>query len=132
MLTNCTFNIAEVSSAEEIFGSDKGNLRGNTARTKPQEFKSMHFNLPMELIAKYQLVVLSADYMFVNGILFFNTYSREIKFITSWKQEPKTDLPIQDMKSINAYYANKCFKIVELRADQQFEPARAALVNMDI
>ena len=43
----------------------------------------MYVNLPMKLIAKYQWVILSADYMFVNGFLFFNTYICDIKFITS-------------------------------------------------
>ena len=37
----------------------------------------------MEIIAKYQSVILSPDYMFVNGVPLFNTYSRDIRFITS-------------------------------------------------
>ena len=39
---------------------------------------------------------------------------------------------MQDMNSIKAYYANRGFKIVELRKDRQFEPARAALADVDI
>ena len=50
--------------------------------------------------------------MFVNGVLFFNTYSRGIKFITPWKQDLKTDLTIQSMKSIKAYYAKRDFNIM--------------------
>ena len=52
----------------------------------------MHVNLPIKLITKYQSVILSTDYMFVNGVPFFNTYSRDIRFITSRQQDPKTDL----------------------------------------
>ena len=66
----------------------------------------------MELIAKYQSVILSADYMFVNGIPFFNTYIRDIKFITSRQQDPNTGLTMQAMKSIKAYYTQRGFKIV--------------------
>ena len=80
----------------------------------------MHVNLPMKIIAKYQSVILSADYMFVNGFLFLNTYSHEIKFITSRQQDLKTDLNIQAMKSIKDYYGKRGFKIVVLRADHQF------------
>ena len=58
----------------------------------------MHVNLPMEIIAKYQLVILSDDFMLVNGVPFFNTYSRGIRFITSRQQDPKTDLNMQAMK----------------------------------
>ena len=82
LLTNCLVNTADVSTAEDIFGPDEGILCGKTARNKPQEVKSMHANLPMELIAKYQSVILSADYVFVNDAPFFNTYNRDIKFIT--------------------------------------------------
>ena len=82
MLTNCPVNIAEVSATYYILGPDEGSLSRKTVRTKPQEVKSMHANLPMELIAKYQSVILSADYVFVNDAPFFNTYNRDIKFIT--------------------------------------------------
>ena len=61
----------------------------------------------MELIVKYQLVILSADYMFVNSVPFFNTYSCGINFITSRKQEPKTDMTIQAMNSMKAYYTKR-------------------------
>ena len=37
----------------------------------------------MEVIDKYQLVILSADYIFINGVPLFNTYSHDIDFITS-------------------------------------------------
>ena len=36
------------------------------------------------------------------------------------------------MKSIKAYYANRGFKIVELREYQKFEPEQSALANMNI
>ena len=40
--------------------------------------------------------------MFVNGVPFFNTYSREIMFIAQRQQNLKTDLIMQAMKSIKA------------------------------
>ena len=36
------------------------------------------------------------------------------------------------MKQIRAYYAKRGFKIVEIRADWKFEPAQAALADMEI
>ena len=83
LLTNFPVNISDIRVAEDIFVPDEGSLRGKTVRTKPQEFMSTHINLPMEIIAKYQSVILSPDYMFVNGVPLFNTYSRDNRFITS-------------------------------------------------
>ena len=68
--------------------------------------------------------------MFVNGVPFFNTFSRDIRFITSRQQDPKTDLTMQTMKSIKAYYAKRGLKIVELRADQKFKPSLVAIAKM--
>ena len=61
--------------------------------------------------------------MFVKDVLFFNTHSCDIKFITSKQQDPKTDMTMQAMKSIKDYYAKRVLKIVEIRTDQKFEPA---------
>ena len=123
LLTNCLVNIADVSAAEDIFGLDEGSLCRKTVRTKPQELNSMHVNLHMEHIAKYQSVILSADYVFVNGVPFLNTYSRDIKLINSRQQDPKTDMTMKDTKPIRAYYAKRGFKKVKLRVDHQLELA---------
>ena len=123
LLTNSMVNITDVSAAEDILGPNEGSLCGKTVRTKLREFNSMHVNLPMELIEKYQLVILSAEYMFVNGVSFLNIYSRDIKFITSWQQDPNTDLTMQAIKSSKAYYKKRGFKIFKLKADQKLEPA---------
>ena len=120
ILTKCPVNIADVNSTDEIFGPYKGSLRRKIARTKSWEVKYIHVNLPMELIAKYQSVILFADYMFVNRILFLNTYSCDIRFITSRYQEPNTDMTMQAMRLIKAYYAKRGFNIVEIRVDQNF------------
>ena len=92
----------------------------------------MHANLPMEPVSKYLSVILSAEYMFVNGVPFFNTYSRNIRFFTSRQQVPNIDLRIQSMKSIKDYYLKRGFKIFKLRSDQQFELTQAALSDMHI
>ena len=80
----------------------------------------MHVNLPMELIGKYQSVLLSNDYMSVNGVPLLNTYRCDIRLITSQQQESKIDLTMQATKSIKAYYAKRVFKIVKLKANRQF------------
>ena len=50
ILTKCPVNISYISAAEEIFIRNEGSLRVKVVRTKPQEVKSMHVNLTMEII----------------------------------------------------------------------------------
>ena len=42
------------------------------------------------------------------------------------------NLMMQAMNSIKAYYGKWGFRIVDLRADHKFEPAQAALAEMEI
>ena len=59
----------------------------------------------------------------MNSVPLFNTYICDIESITSLKQDPKTDLNIQAMNPIKAYYGKRGFKILEMRGDQKLEPA---------
>ena len=111
-------SITDFSAAEDISVPDEVSLHVKTVRTKPREVKPMHANLTMEIIAKYQSVILSANYMFVNGVLLFNTYIHDINSITSRQQDPNTDITMPTMKSIKAYYEKRGFKIVELRESE--------------
>ena len=86
----------------------------------------------MELISKYHSVILFTDYMFLNSVPFFNTYSCNISFITSLQQKLKTDQTIQSIKPIEVYYAKRGFEIVELKADKWFKPDQAALADIQI
>ena len=66
----------------------------------------------MELMEKYQLFILSTNFMFVNNVPFFKTYSRDIRFIASRNKGLKKNMTLHAMKSIKAYYAKRGFRIV--------------------
>ena len=66
LITNFLVHISEVSAVEDILVPYKGSICEKIFRTNPWEVKSVYVNLPMELTAKYQSVILSADYMFVS------------------------------------------------------------------
>ena len=63
-----------VKNVEDIFGK-------MTTNQKSMQLRSYITNIPITILKKYQLVMLTNDIMFVNGIRFIITKSRAIKFI---------------------------------------------------
>ena len=75
-------SLDDMNTAQDIFGKEKGSLRGKTVRSNPNQVRVTHSNITKHLMKRYQSVMLSTDFMFVNGIFFFVTISSHIKFIT--------------------------------------------------
>ena len=73
LITNCPVTVQDIHNANQIFGPDLANLRGNTARSKPNPHDVVHLH-------KYVMIV--ADVMSVKGLPFMVTSSQGISLIT--------------------------------------------------
>ena len=73
-LRNCPITASDVSNAPVIFGPNRPRIRGVTTRDTaiPREFYKMH-----------KMVTITADVMFINGILFLVTFLGKMKFRTA-------------------------------------------------
>ena len=73
----------DAKNAYKIYGPDEGALRGKTVRTKPSKIVTESlYQLPKDVSEKYKLITLAMDVFFFEGIAFFLTISRDIKFFT--------------------------------------------------
>jgi hypothetical protein len=75
--------IEDVNISEAIFGPDIGGIQGKTTRSKPNPVFSDYIEIPPELVRRQQHVTLCIDTMFVNGIAFSTTISRNIMYRTA-------------------------------------------------
>ena len=84
LLPNCPVTKRDIVAAEDIFGPDVGSLKGKTVRRPPLKVNTdqTYTPLPPSVFERYQVVTLCADVMHVNGIAFFVSRSRNIRFGT--------------------------------------------------
>lgn len=82
IIPGCPTTINDINISNKIFGHDIGALKGKTTRRKPRQVRSDVVFVPPELVKIHKDVILCMDVMFVNGLPFFATISRNLKFST--------------------------------------------------
>ena len=83
MLRDCSVQTRDISNAKAIFGPSVDAVRGKTTRRNPQPARSHYVEVPRIIRERNRLIDISADIFFVNGLPFFVTQSRRLRFITA-------------------------------------------------
>ena len=78
MLPDCPITNADIVNAHKIFDTDLANLRGKTVRRRPEHVSGEIIDIPQQILDNQSNVTLSADVMFVNGVPFLVSSSRNI------------------------------------------------------
>ena len=83
-LKNCPITREHVRVAEDILGPNIQSLQGKTSRKTPSAVDPPKVSsLPTFTKLNYVIVILCDEIMFVNGVQFFMTISRHIRFRAS-------------------------------------------------
>ena len=80
-MNNYPINVEDVTNEHRIFGPDLEGVRGKTVRHKPYREDTDLIPTPRDLYEIHKFVNLTADGMFINGIVFLTTLSRKTTFI---------------------------------------------------
>jgi hypothetical protein len=76
LIVNCPVTVQDVHNANQIFGLNLANLRGEMTMTKPEHVRVDYVKIPRDFIKMHKYVTLVADLLFVNGLLFLVTSLR--------------------------------------------------------
>ncbi|MEN9849167.1 MAG: hypothetical protein RL368_1907, partial [Pseudomonadota bacterium] len=130
---NCPITIEDIELAEKIYGRDVGALKGKTTRTKPKPVISDTIAIPDELKDAQRSVDLCIDIMVINGLSFFTTISRNIKYRTAEfiKNHSIEEIKIK-LDHILEIYQNAGFNVKRIFGDNEFKPLKHFLSNMNI
>lgn len=69
----------DITNARTIFGRNLVAIRGNTVRKTPDRVNTELLDIPDDYHRLHRFVTLIADVMFVNGLPFLVTISRDIR-----------------------------------------------------
>ena len=133
LIQNCPVTVADATRSLQIYGPDVGSIRGKTTRSAPHHVSSdLIADLPSYILEKHQRITLCIDLFFVDGLAFFGTISRDIRFVTvehiSSRHILKNILPC--LSRVNNLYRARGFRIVMCHADDEFAFIRDSLLAL--
>jgi hypothetical protein len=135
LLPNCPVTKRDIEAAEAIFGPDVGSLKGKTVRRPPVKVDTTeaYTPLPRSVFERYQVVTLCADVMHVNGVAFFVSRSRNIRFGTVEAiPNLKKDTLLKSIKQVMAVYHAGGFRVKYALMDGAFNCLKIDLLEMKL
>ena len=113
--------VQDIDIAHAIWGKEIAALKGNTTRKKPTHVTGDLVKVPRELVKLHKDVFMKAYILFVNGIPFFISMSRNIIFTTvNHLAVSKSNTIFKSLNKIYIYFMNSGFRIATLHVDGEF------------
>ncbi len=82
LINNCLVTLEAIKVADNVFGPDVASLQGKMAWWTPNHVDLAYANIPPEIISRNLDVIVIANLMFINGLPFLVSISRNIMLIT--------------------------------------------------
>jgi hypothetical protein len=122
-MPNCPVNAADITAAEDIYGTNLGSLRGKTVHRPNSHIQTGVDGVPPEIMLLHREVTLAVDIMFINAVPFFITVSRNIKFGTvHCVSDRKIPTVLKALREVVNLYTNRGFRVNTILADPEFRP----------
>ena len=124
-IKNCKVTAQDISNSRVVFGPDLPGLQGKTTRKNPTRVVSVYMGIPRAIYERYKDIVLTTDFMFVNGISFLVTLSRGIRlYTTEHLPNRKKDQLARSLHRVMNLYARGGFRVRTIMMDMEFEKVK--------
>ena len=133
MINDCKITVQDIKNALSIFGPDIFALKGKTVRQKPTQVVTEYYEIPSEIMERHRNITLVCDVMFVNGIIFFITVSRFIKFCTVENIADRSkDTLLKCFKHVVDYYNRRGFSVKFILMDPESSPMQQDVAHLGV
>ena len=114
---------SNIKLMEHLYGPDIPTVKGETTRQCPHKLVSNVVSIPHELHDTQHDVCLYIDIMYINGMLFLTTISKNIKYRAAiWVANCMAPTIANLVESVLKLYCRAGFQVKEVRADHEFKP----------
>jgi hypothetical protein len=133
MIKNCTVTNSDIINADKLFGIELATLKGKKLQRTPDPVMMEYVTIPKEIMELNKNVTLGIDIMFVNGLAFFVSPYRKVKF-TMVEYIPRRLHPIlvKYLKQVFYVYTTHGFKVEAALMDREFECLRSDIPEVNL
>eukprot|EP00536_Pseudo-nitzschia_multiseries_P019053 jgi/Psemu1/58689/gm1.58689_g len=132
-LVNCPVTPGDVRLMNKILGPSIAGLKGKTTRQKKQTVEPEIVPMPEHIREQYMAIMLAIDVMYIHGIPFLNSISRNIHYGACL---PLPKMKLKDiseaLQQIVGYYVKRNFNVIMILADGQFKGLQHSLAKQQI
>lgn len=130
-IKDCPITVNDAEIATKIWGPNITALKGKMVRRSPDAVAQDVVLIPKQIRELHRNVSLSIDIFFFNGIAFFITLSRNIRF-TTVTHLPNRTVPeiFKAFRSIFKYYFERGFQVTAVMGDGEFVPLEQHMVDL--
>jgi hypothetical protein len=122
LLKDCPITRQDITAVNNIFGPYLRSLKGKKIRRSERHVKAVHYEIPQYGMEQYRDVTLCTDIMFVNGIPFLMTISRDVKFGTAKALTSRSKkFILSGIKNVCCIYAYRGFRITAAHGDGEYK-----------
>ena len=134
LIRNCPVTASDYRRTIEIYGLELGNLKGKTTRIRSELVKTeVVIPVPESSLVLYSSVVLCADILFIDNLIFLGTIARKLIYITATQidgRKHRVVLPV--LLQIVALYKARWFKVEFVLTDGEFTAMEPQLLEHGI
>ncbi len=131
-IKNCPIKPKNIANTN-LFGPSISGVRGKTIRCKPDQVEAVPGCIPDDFHCLHKFVVLTANVMFVNGIVFLTTLLQKLRLAIV------EQLPTHTARQLNSsltrivqLYARTSFILIAVMMDQEFDKIEDKIEMVEI
>ena len=114
---------SNIKLMEHLYGPNILTIKGKTTRQHPQKLVSNMVSIPHKICYTQCNVCLNIDIMYINGMPFLTTISKNIKYHTAmWVANHMAPTISNLVESVLKLYKRASFHVMEVCADCKFKP----------
>ena len=136
-INNCPVTVDDAKLAIHIFGPSRAMIKGKTTSKRSSRIKVQdRIDIPLSIKERHRDVTLGMDFLYINGIMFLHSISRQFKFraieVFFGKRKLSAIDTLQSIKKVINFYKARNLNIIQIDTDMEFKSLENQLLPIKL